>query len=293
MLIGLINILFLCLALPSFAEPHRRGNGRPGFKRHSDVARRASGDVNLYKRFSDTKWTFYDVEVGLGACGKQNKDSDFTVALNSAQFGGGYPGPHCFQTITMKYNGKTATATVMDECPGCPYGGLDLTRGLFSYFDSQDRGIIYGEWWFGSDGGDDTPTTTKKTTTQQTSTWTPPATTSTWEAPTTTSKQKTSTTSYTPTPSPIFSSTITSSSSKAPSSFSELIITSSTSETSATTHASASASTVSFISGTTSRLAVPTGTTSTSSDQPQNINALNSLVIQFAGAVVAGANANA
>ena len=52
---------------------------------------------------------------GLGACGKVNKPSDFIVALNQAQFGSGYPGPHCFETITITYGGKTAQATIMDE----------------------------------------------------------------------------------------------------------------------------------------------------------------------------------
>lgn len=34
------------------------------------------------------------------------------------------------------------------QCPGCPYGGLDLSRGLFQHFASEDVGIVYGEWEF-------------------------------------------------------------------------------------------------------------------------------------------------
>lgn len=30
-------------------------------------------------------------------------------------FGSGYPGPNCFRTIQISYNGKTATATIQDE----------------------------------------------------------------------------------------------------------------------------------------------------------------------------------
>jgi hypothetical protein len=89
--------------------------------------------------------------LGLGACGQYNQPSDFIVALNQDQFGPGYPGPHCFESITLTCNGKTAHATIMDEvrslfrarprprvlivctkCPGCPYAGLDLSEGLFS-----------------------------------------------------------------------------------------------------------------------------------------------------------------
>ncbi|KAF8911085.1 hypothetical protein CPB84DRAFT_1842339 [Gymnopilus junonius] len=113
---------------------------------HYALAKRAVTDMQLYKRFSNTRWTFYD--VGLGACGAMSAPSDWIVALNSIQFGPGYPGQHCFKNIVMSYNGKTATATIVDSCPGCPYGGLDLSRGLFSYFADQDTGVISGEWSF-------------------------------------------------------------------------------------------------------------------------------------------------
>lgn len=72
-----------------------------------------------------------------------NKASDFIVALNGAQF---TSGDWCFKTITIHYGGKSAQAKVMDMCPGCPYRGLDLSRGLFEYFASQSAGIIYGDW---------------------------------------------------------------------------------------------------------------------------------------------------
>ncbi|KAF9476345.1 hypothetical protein BDN70DRAFT_882602 [Pholiota conissans] len=123
---------------------------------HNGVAKRMHGD--LAKRVSGARWTFYD--VGLGACGQTNVASDFIVALNSNEFGSGYPGPHCFKQIQMTYNGKTAVATIMDECPGCPTGGLDLSRGLFTHFDSEDKGVIYGEWSFVGDSA--AATTTSK-----------------------------------------------------------------------------------------------------------------------------------
>lgn len=40
---------------------------------------------------------------------------DKIVALNVAQYGGGYPGPYCFKSITIWYGGKTAQATIMDK----------------------------------------------------------------------------------------------------------------------------------------------------------------------------------
>jgi hypothetical protein len=86
------------------------------------------------KRYSGVRMTYYDTSVGLGACGNLNQNSAWTVALNSAQFGGGYPSPECGKTITISYGGKTAQAVIQDACPSCPYGGLDLSPSLFQHF---------------------------------------------------------------------------------------------------------------------------------------------------------------
>ncbi|KAF8217397.1 RlpA-like double-psi beta-barrel-protein domain-containing protein-containing protein [Mycena galopus ATCC 62051] len=136
---------------------------------HHALAKRANGDL-LDKRdtYNGARWTFYS--TGLGACGGTNKDSDYIVALNQDTFGNDYPSQYCNKQITMTYNGKTTTATIVDSCPGCPSnGGLDLSPGLFSFFADQSEGVIYGDWSFtdGSGGGSggDTTTTTKKTTT--------------------------------------------------------------------------------------------------------------------------------
>ncbi|KAJ7900384.1 RlpA-like double-psi beta-barrel-protein domain-containing protein-containing protein, partial [Mycena olivaceomarginata] len=81
------------------------------------------------KRTTADKFTFYD--AGLGACGRTNSDNDFIVAMNVPQFNGGAV---CNKEITITYNGKTAKATVVDQCMDCPYGGLDFSRGLFNFF---------------------------------------------------------------------------------------------------------------------------------------------------------------
>lgn len=240
------------------ANPHGSSHAR----RHDSIARRAPGDVstNLQKRFDNARWTFYD--VGMGACGQFNVASDFIVALNSAQFGSGYPGPYCFQTITMSYGGKTTTATVMDECPGCPYGGLDLSRGLFDFFASESAGVIYGTWDF---AGNNQPAASPTTTTP-TTTWTPPSTTSSPTPTTTSTPQPSSTTSTWSSSSPANSwtdSTSPSSSSSPPSS-------------------------IDYNSGPASNLATPTPVT-VSDSSPHNLLAINEDVIALAALVVAGA----
>lgn len=104
----------------------------------------ARNATELAARDSNVRLTWYD--VGLGACGKTNKASDYVVALNTAEFGSGYPGPHCFKQIKITANGKSATATIVDKCPGCSKGGLDLSKGLFSHFANPDVGVLTGSW---------------------------------------------------------------------------------------------------------------------------------------------------
>ncbi|KAJ8077831.1 hypothetical protein PM082_002271 [Marasmius tenuissimus] len=92
------------------------------------------------------RFTYY--QTGLGACGAYNNPSDYIVALNSAQYGGGYPGPNCNKSITISYDGKTHDATIVDECPTCDHGDLDLSQGLFEFFAPTSTGVLQGEWWF-------------------------------------------------------------------------------------------------------------------------------------------------
>ncbi|KAH9041847.1 RlpA-like double-psi beta-barrel-protein domain-containing protein-containing protein [Lactarius hengduanensis] len=152
---------------------------------------------------------------GLGACGHSNKPSDFIVALNAPQYDGG---DYCGMTITMTYGGKSTQAVIMDRCAGCPYGALDLSQGLFSFFASTDLGTISGEWVFGSSEEPKTTSTTPKststpqpspTTTKQPATSTTPPITSS----TTTTSKPSSTTNSVPSSSPSTTTTTTTTSS--------------------------------------------------------------------------------
>lgn len=160
----------------------------------------------------------------------------------------------------MNYNGKTATATILDECPGCPYGGLDLSRGLFDFFASESEGVIYGSWDFVSDSQ---PTTSPNTpTTTSTPAYTPP----------------TTTTTPSPTPTPTPSSTSTWSSSIQPSS----------DPSNPQSSSSSSSITLNYSSGPASNLAVPTGTT-VSDTATHNLLALNEDMVALGGIAAAGA----
>lgn len=51
--------------------------------------------------------------------------------------------------ITVQANGVTVGGVqIMDECPTCDFGGLDLSPGLFKRFADEGAGVIQVTWWF-------------------------------------------------------------------------------------------------------------------------------------------------
>ncbi|KAI6099891.1 RlpA-like double-psi beta-barrel-protein domain-containing protein-containing protein [Pisolithus croceorrhizus] len=138
-------ILSILFSICSVTLGHEHLGKRTHLRRHhDDLAVRAPGDMKVWKRFDNARFTYY--AVGLGACGQTNQPSDFIVALNSDQYGGGQ---YCFQMITITVNGKTTQAQIMDECPGCPNEGLDFSEGLFTYFSDLSAGsfVWHMELW--------------------------------------------------------------------------------------------------------------------------------------------------
>lgn len=59
----LLNLSLLTLALPIATLASYHGN--PILNRnHHDIARRADGNVNLFKRGPNSRWSFYNVQTG-------------------------------------------------------------------------------------------------------------------------------------------------------------------------------------------------------------------------------------
>jgi len=249
----------LSLVLAATSEPHAVSSAAR--RHHTGKFGNATAVQRLEKRFDNARFSFYD--AGLGSCGKTNTASDFIVALNSAQYDSG---SYCFQMITISFGGKTTQAQITDRCPGCPYAGLDFSRGLFDFFSSEDAGIIYGEWTFGS--GDPSPSPKPKTTP-----------TSTREASSSTSTPQATSTKTTPSPSPTTSSSSTSSSSSS----------SSTSSAAPSVAASSSSSSSSITyTSTTPNAAVETAGPISNSEAGGNLNQLNLALIGMGGMVASG-----
>lgn len=73
------------------------------------------------------------------------------MLTHTIRFGSGYPGPNCFKQLRINANGKSAVATVMDQCPGCAYGDLDMSPDLFSHFADHSVGRFPISWeWMDS-----------------------------------------------------------------------------------------------------------------------------------------------
>ncbi|KAI1357888.1 RlpA-like double-psi beta-barrel-protein domain-containing protein-containing protein [Xylaria arbuscula] len=85
--------------------------------------------------------TYY--QPGLGACGETSSDSETVVALSPAQYDGA-----CGKTITITKDGKTATAKVVDKCPACASGAIDVSSTVFKSLADMAVGRTTVEWSF-------------------------------------------------------------------------------------------------------------------------------------------------
>ncbi|CAO3671656.1 unnamed protein product [Rhizopus stolonifer] len=85
--------------------------------------------------------TFY--EVGLGSCGNTNSDSELVAALSSSLM---QSGSYCGHSITINSAGKSVIVKVVDSCPGCAQGDVDLSPTAFRKLASLDKGRISITW---------------------------------------------------------------------------------------------------------------------------------------------------
>ncbi|POW05419.1 hypothetical protein PSHT_10746 [Puccinia striiformis] len=103
-------------------------NGTPvSQEKGSHLARRFTGHATYFA-------------PGTGACGATNSGSDYIVAMNQAQYAGG---SLCQKTVSIKNeaSGKSVQAKVVDKCPGCAFGSLDLSPTVFSALGDMSAGV--------------------------------------------------------------------------------------------------------------------------------------------------------
>ncbi|RIB28841.1 expansin module family protein [Gigaspora rosea] len=140
----LMTIVSLCI-IAFFSDLSTANKWNRGIelkpRNDSTLVKRDTGDI-----------TFYD--VGLGACGKTNSNSDLICALSRADFGSSPGGnsnknPSCGKTITITCPGsKSVTVKVVDLCEGCKSGDLDLSPTAFNHLAKASVGRLQCDWEF-------------------------------------------------------------------------------------------------------------------------------------------------
>lgn len=85
--------------------------------------------------------TYYDVAAGVGSCGETNSNDDMVVAVNHDQMKNGAnpnKNPYCDKKINIiGKTGISVQARIVDTCPGCDSGSLDMSSACkYSFFFS-------------------------------------------------------------------------------------------------------------------------------------------------------------
>ncbi|KAF8978546.1 hypothetical protein BGZ46_006359 [Entomortierella lignicola] len=83
-----------------------------------------------------------------GQCEHSYSQSDLIVAVNQHQMGDGKA--LCGKKILLTEKGSNVqvVVTVVDMCPGCGFGGLDLSQAAFKKFASLGVGVLHLTWSF-------------------------------------------------------------------------------------------------------------------------------------------------
>ncbi|PVU87394.1 hypothetical protein BB560_006495 [Smittium megazygosporum] len=93
--------------------------------------------------------TYYDPSVGIGACGWLNQSNELVGAMNTHQYGND-PNPNkapiCGKCATLKYKGKSVKVRIVDRCPVCKHGDIDLSPVAFQRLAPLEVGRIKISW---------------------------------------------------------------------------------------------------------------------------------------------------
>lgn len=124
-----INIITK-LAVLMTASLGGAANIQPGSAPGTTLAARTSGSMTYYS-------------PGLGACGENNTESDPVAGVSSSVYGGGSA---CNKFATIHYGGKSTTAKIVDLCPGCAAGDIDVSPAVFQTLAPLSAGRVDVTW---------------------------------------------------------------------------------------------------------------------------------------------------
>lgn len=142
-----LAILFTAIILATLA-----GLGRfpPGKAYQEAAPANSTGRGNSKWDMSGSgQGTYYDPSVGVGACGFTNQSTDLIAALNSIDYGI-YPNPNlapcCSQCITVTGPKGSVAVTIVDKCPNCSRGDIDLSPSAFAKIADISKGRVPITW---------------------------------------------------------------------------------------------------------------------------------------------------
>jgi len=79
--------------------------------------------------------TYYDLSVGLTACGTQHSNSELVAATSFSWWTSANPNndPMCRRTAVVRNpsNGRSVTVRIRDKCWGCKREDIDLSPAAF------------------------------------------------------------------------------------------------------------------------------------------------------------------
>lgn len=105
--------------------------------------------LEVEKRSFTGDATYYNPSAGTNSCGTQSSDSDMMAAMNVAQMGNGAnpnANPNCGKKVAIKGPKGSVTVTIMDTCPGCKSGDIDLSPAAFDKIADQAQGRVPITW---------------------------------------------------------------------------------------------------------------------------------------------------
>jgi expansin (peptidoglycan-binding protein) len=109
-----------------------------------DGSAESGADAALGVEFSGQA-TYYDAD-GTGACGFKASPNDLNVAaMNGAQY---VKKTSCGQCVLVTGPKGTVKVRIVDLCPGCARGGLDLSEQAFAAISPLSAGRIKITWHF-------------------------------------------------------------------------------------------------------------------------------------------------
>ncbi|KAF9427686.1 hypothetical protein BGZ94_004396 [Podila epigama] len=128
---------------------YNRGKTRPPINRSKDEG---------WARHGQGEGTFYDPSIktsadtfAIGACEFEyvNSVKEKIAALNKPDFGSyarSMNSPACGQCIRVTGPNGTIDVQIVDMCPGCKSGDVDLSPGAFAEIAHLDKGRIKVSW---------------------------------------------------------------------------------------------------------------------------------------------------